>query len=92
MLGKNELLRLSIYQLERVFQIVTAWRHRVKKYWVPHLFILPIKIFTYKSKTCAAILPTTAYILKLVPPPVRKMIEANVIVALCSDYNPNGEI
>ena len=54
------------------------------------------------KKTAAQILPTTAYILKLVPPPVRKMIQENVVVALCSgeikikeedkifsDYNPN---
>lgn len=43
------------------------------------------------KKVAGVILPTTAYILKLVPPPVRKMIENNVIVALASDYNPNGE-
>ena len=45
-----------------------------------------------ETKVAGVILPTTAYILKLVPPPVRKMIENNVIVALASDYNPNGEI
>ena len=44
-----------------------------------------------EKKVAGVILPTTAYILKLVPPPVRKMIENNVIVALASDYNPNGE-
>ena len=38
----------------------------------------------------AVILPTTAYILKLVPPPARKMIDSGVVVALGSDYNPNG--
>ena len=36
------------------------------------------------KKTAAVILPTTAYILKLVPPPVRQMIQENVVVALCS--------
>lgn len=41
------------------------------------------------KKTAAVVLPTTAYILKLVPPPVRQMIQNNVVVALCSDYNPN---
>ena len=45
-----------------------------------------------ETKVAGVILPTTAYILKLVPPPVRKMIANNVIVALASDYNPNGEI
>lgn len=45
-----------------------------------------------ETKVAGVILPTTAYILKLVPPPVRKMIENNVIVALASDYNPNGEV
>ena len=43
-----------------------------------------------KSKTTAVILPTTAYQLRLTPPPVRKMIDANVIVALGSDFNPNA--
>ena len=36
------------------------------------------------------VLPTTAYILKLIPPPVRKMIENDVIVSLGSDFNPNA--
>ncbi|KAL4235427.1 putative imidazolonepropionase [Mactra antiquata] len=36
------------------------------------------------------VLPTTAYILRLKPPPVRKMIEENMIVALGSDFNPNA--
>jgi len=44
-----------------------------------------------EKKTAAVILPTTAYILKLVPPPVRKMIENDVIVSLGSDFNPNGK-
>ena len=38
----------------------------------------------------AVILPTTAYILRLKPPPVREMINKNVIVALGSDFNPNA--
>ena len=38
----------------------------------------------------AVILPTTAYILRLPQPPVRKMIEAGVIVALGTDFNPNA--
>eukprot|EP01097_Dermamoeba_algensis_P010143 TRINITY_DN7390_c0_g1_i1.p1 TRINITY_DN7390_c0_g1~~TRINITY_DN7390_c0_g1_i1.p1 ORF type:complete len:437 (-),score=87.41 TRINITY_DN7390_c0_g1_i1:58-1254(-) len=43
-----------------------------------------------KRPTFAVLLPTTAYILRLVPPPARKMIEGNVPVALGSDYNPNA--
>lgn len=38
----------------------------------------------------AVILPTTAYLLHLKPPPVRKMIEAGVAVALGTDFNPNA--
>ncbi|KAK6176861.1 hypothetical protein SNE40_015079 [Patella caerulea] len=43
-----------------------------------------------RSKTIAVILPTTAYILRLKPPPVRQMIDAGVPVALGSDFNPNA--
>ena len=43
-----------------------------------------------KAGTVAVILPTTAYILRLPQPPVRKMIEAGVIVALGTDFNPNA--
>lgn len=38
----------------------------------------------------AVLLPTTAYILKLKPPPARQMIEQGVPVALGSDFNPNA--
>lgn len=38
----------------------------------------------------AVVLPTTAYILRLRPPPVRKMIENGVAAALGSDFNPNA--
>ena len=38
----------------------------------------------------AVILPTTAYILRLKPPPVRQMIDQGVIVALGTDFNPNA--
>ena len=55
-------------------------------------FVLICSRMMAETKVAGVILPTTAYILKLVPPPVRKMIENNVIVALASDYNPNGEI
>ncbi|KAI9333985.1 imidazolonepropionase [Obelidium mucronatum] len=36
------------------------------------------------------LLPTTAYVLRITPPPARKMIDNNVLVALGSDYNPNA--
>uniref|UniRef100_A0A915E3L3 Probable imidazolonepropionase n=1 Tax=Ditylenchus dipsaci TaxID=166011 RepID=A0A915E3L3_9BILA len=40
--------------------------------------------------TVAVLLPTTAYILRLKPPPARQMIERGVCVALGSDFNPNA--
>lgn len=43
-----------------------------------------------KAGSVAVILPTTAYMLKLKPPPVRKMIKSDVPVALGSDFNPNA--
>ncbi|KAJ8046502.1 putative imidazolonepropionase [Holothuria leucospilota] len=43
-----------------------------------------------KSGSVAVMLPNTAYILRLVPPPVRKMIEAGVPIALGTDFNPNA--
>ncbi|KAF4111428.1 probable imidazolonepropionase [Onychostoma macrolepis] len=43
-----------------------------------------------KAKTSAVLLPTTAYILRLSPPRARDMLDAGVIVALGSDFNPNA--
>ncbi|ELU03653.1 hypothetical protein CAPTEDRAFT_166960 [Capitella teleta] len=43
-----------------------------------------------KSGSVGVVLPTTAYILRLSPPPVRKMIEGGMAVALGSDFNPNA--
>jgi len=43
-----------------------------------------------KSGSVGVILPTTAYILRLEPPPVRKLIEGGVPIALGSDFNPNA--
>ncbi|KAH9503599.1 putative imidazolonepropionase [Bulinus truncatus] len=43
-----------------------------------------------KAGSVAVALPTTAYNLRLRPPPVRKMIDAGVIVCLGSDFNPNA--
>ncbi|XP_040031372.2 putative imidazolonepropionase [Gasterosteus aculeatus] len=40
--------------------------------------------------TAAVLLPTTAYILRLPQPRARDMLEAGVIVALGSDFNPNA--
>ena len=42
------------------------------------------------SGTVAILLPTTAYIMSLRPPPARQLIEAAVTVALGSDFNPNA--
>ena len=43
-----------------------------------------------RSQTVAVLLPTTAHILRLRPPPARQMIEKGVPVALGSDFNPNA--
>jgi imidazolonepropionase len=43
-----------------------------------------------KSGTVAILLPTTAYVMNLRPPPARQMIEAEVPVALGTDFNPNA--
>jgi imidazolonepropionase len=42
------------------------------------------------SGTVAVMLPTTACIMKLKPPPVQEFIEAGVPVAIGSDFNPNA--
>jgi imidazolonepropionase len=42
------------------------------------------------SNVVAVILPTTAHILKLKHPPVKRMLEEGVIVALGTDFNPNA--
>ncbi|KAK8788891.1 hypothetical protein V5799_021335 [Amblyomma americanum] len=43
-----------------------------------------------KAGSVAVVLPTTAFQLRLEPPPVRRLIEAGVPVALGSDFNPNA--
>lgn len=43
-----------------------------------------------RAGSVAVLLPTTAYILRLPPPPAKDMIEAGVPVALGSDFNPNA--
>ncbi|XP_022194004.2 probable imidazolonepropionase [Nilaparvata lugens] len=42
-----------------------------------------------KGNIFAVILPSTAYSMRLDPPPVRALIDAGVPVALGSDFNPN---
>jgi imidazolonepropionase len=42
------------------------------------------------SKTMPTLLPTTAFFLKLIYPPARKMIDSGLAVALASDYNPGS--
>lgn len=43
-----------------------------------------------KAGVTGVLLPTTAHVLRLVPPPARDMIDAGVPVVLASDYNPNA--
>lgn len=43
-----------------------------------------------KRPSFAVLLPTTAYILRLHPPPARRLIEQGVPVALGTDFNPNA--
>jgi imidazolonepropionase len=43
-----------------------------------------------KSETVGILLPTTAIIMQLKRPPVRKMLDSGCIVALGSDFNPNA--
>jgi imidazolonepropionase len=43
-----------------------------------------------KARTVAVILPHTGYVLRIELPPVRRMIDAGVIVALGTDANPNA--
>lgn len=42
------------------------------------------------AATAAILLPSTAYLMRLAPPPARKLIEGGVPVALGSDFNPNA--
>ncbi|RNF04381.1 putative imidazolonepropionase [Trypanosoma rangeli] len=43
-----------------------------------------------KKPTFAVLLPMTAYVLRITPPPARKLIDGNVPVALGSDFCPNA--
>ena len=43
-----------------------------------------------KSETMPTLLPGAAFFLGMIDPPVRKMIEAGLPVALASDYNPGS--
>lgn len=43
-----------------------------------------------EKKVVGVLLPTTAYVLRIEPPPARKMIDNGVPIALGSDFNPNA--
>ena len=40
--------------------------------------------------TAAVLLPTTSFVLRIEPPPARKLVEAGVPIALGTDFNPNA--
>jgi imidazolonepropionase len=42
------------------------------------------------ARTVATLLPTTAYVLRIHPPPARRLIDSQVPVALGTDFNPNA--
>lgn len=43
-----------------------------------------------EKQIVGVLLPTTAYVLRIQPPPARKLIDTGVAVALGSDFNPNA--
>eukprot|EP01084_Bolivina_argentea_P019030 35419_1 len=43
-----------------------------------------------KTNIAAVLLPTTCHILKLKPPPYKKLMDSNCIIALGTDFNPNA--
>ena len=43
-----------------------------------------------ESQTAAVVLPTTSFVLRIKPPPTRKLIDGGVPVALGTDFNPNA--
>jgi len=43
-----------------------------------------------RAKAVAVLLPTTAFAMRLTPPPARTLVDAGVPVALGSDFNPNA--
>ena len=47
-------------------------------------------LFVKYLGTIGVLLPTTAYILRLKPPPARQMIKQGMAIALGSDFNPNA--
>ena len=47
-------------------------------------------LFIKHLGTIGVLLPTTAYILRLKPPPARQMIKQGMAIALGSDFNPNA--
>ncbi len=59
---------------------------------VDHLeFLTDVEIALLKSsEVIATILPGAQYFLKLPNPPVREMLQANIPIAIASDYNPGS--
>ena len=43
-----------------------------------------------QTEIAAVLLPTTCHILKLQPPPYKKLMDSNCIIALGTDFNPNA--
>lgn len=79
-------------ELHHVGSAELAGEPEIAAYGVSHLEMISDEgIAALKKRpTVGVLLPTTAYLMRLTPPPARKMIEAGVPVALGSDYNPNA--
>ncbi|CAG2120093.1 unnamed protein product, partial [Medioppia subpectinata] len=91
--GKELLNALPAFHGEELNHLGSAeMGARVKARSVSHLeFIGEEGIKALSSHEIVAIVcPTTLYLLKLQSPPVRKMIDNNVIIAVGSDFNPNA--
>jgi imidazolonepropionase len=54
-----------------------------------HISVQGMKEMAHNN-VIAVLLPTTAYILRIKPPPAVEMLENNMILALGSDFNPNA--
>jgi imidazolonepropionase len=57
---------------------------------ISHLECISDEGIRANAKTVAVILPHTGYLLRIELPPVRRMIDAGVPVALGTDANPNA--
>ena len=58
--------------------------------YVEHISPQAIDQMAARLRAVAVLLPTTAFLMRLTPSPVRRMIEAGVAVALATDFNPNA--